>query len=89
MTLKWVLIATVAMALVDSSQAAARQRRAAAANPCTGTLSDIFRLSCPPERRWNGKAPPVYANGVYVGQDPDPNIRFQLLREYLSKTDPH
>ena len=29
----------------------------------------------------NGCAPPVYAYGKYVGQDPDPNIRFQLLRD--------
>jgi hypothetical protein len=29
----------------------------------------------------NGCAPPVYAYGKYVGQDPDPNIRLQLLRD--------
>jgi hypothetical protein len=29
----------------------------------------------------NGCAPPVYVGGRYVGQDPDPNIRFQLMRE--------
>ena len=29
----------------------------------------------------NGCAPPVYQYGRYVGQDPDPNIRFQLKRD--------
>ena len=29
----------------------------------------------------NGCAPPVYAYGRYVGQDPDPNIRLQLRRD--------
>ncbi len=29
----------------------------------------------------NGCAPPVFEYGHYIGQDPDPNIRFQLMRE--------
>jgi hypothetical protein len=29
----------------------------------------------------NGCAPAVYQHGRYVGQDPDPNIRFQLRRD--------
>jgi hypothetical protein len=29
----------------------------------------------------NGCAPPVYQGAEYIGQDPDPNIRFQLLRD--------
>ena len=29
----------------------------------------------------NGCAPPVYQHGRYVGQDPDPNIQFQLMRD--------
>jgi hypothetical protein len=34
-----------------------------------------------PEPQPNGCAPPVYAYGKYIGQDPDRNIRFQLLRD--------
>jgi hypothetical protein len=34
-----------------------------------------------PEPQPNGCAPPVYSYGKYVGQDPDRNIRFQLLRD--------
>jgi len=29
----------------------------------------------------NGCAPPVYNYGRYIGQDPDPNIRQQLMRD--------
>jgi 2-polyprenyl-6-methoxyphenol hydroxylase-like FAD-dependent oxidoreductase len=34
-----------------------------------------------PRPQPTGCAPPVYQHGGYVGQDPDPNIRFQLLRD--------
>lgn len=29
----------------------------------------------------NGCSPPVFVGGRYIGQDPDPNIRFQLMRD--------
>jgi hypothetical protein len=29
----------------------------------------------------NGCSPPVYQYGRFIGQDPDPNIRFQLKRD--------
>ena len=47
----------------------------------------------PPSRSWlegllfngkpqpNGCAPPVFADGEYVGQDPDPFIQLQLARD--------
>jgi hypothetical protein len=34
-----------------------------------------------PARQPNGCSPAVYQNGQFVGQDPDPNIRFQLMRD--------
>ena len=39
------------------------------------------RLLASPEPKPNGCAPAVYAYGKYIGQDPDPNIRFQLMRD--------
>lgn len=33
------------------------------------------------EPRPNGCSPAVFVDGRYIGQDPDPNIRFQLLRQ--------
>ena len=34
-----------------------------------------------PEPRPNGCAPPVFVGGQFVGQDPDPLIRLQLMRD--------
>jgi hypothetical protein len=34
-----------------------------------------------PAPRPNGCSPPVYNYGRFIGQDPDPNIRLQLLRD--------
>jgi hypothetical protein len=34
-----------------------------------------------PKPRPNGCAPPVFVSGEYIGQDPDPNVRFQLSRD--------
>jgi hypothetical protein len=34
-----------------------------------------------PQPRPNGCAPPVFAGGEYVGQDPDPFIQLQLARD--------
>lgn len=31
--------------------------------------------------RWNGCSPPVYSGGMFIGQDPDPNIRHGLQRD--------
>ena len=31
--------------------------------------------------QWNGCSPPVYVNGKFIGQDPDPRIRHELLRD--------
>ncbi len=45
------------------------------------TLSPDFLWPGHPSPQPNGCSPPVYVNGQYVGQDPDPNIRFQLLRD--------
>jgi len=39
------------------------------------------RLLLSPAPQPNGCAPAVYARGRFVGQDPDPNIRFQLHRD--------
>ena len=39
------------------------------------------RLLLSPAPQPNGCAPAVYVDGRYIGQDPDPNIRFQLQRD--------
>ena len=88
MKLKLLLIAAIAVAMLDVSPASARKRRVVEPNPCTGMLLyDFFRGECPPEPRWNGRSPPVYVDGKYIGQDPDPRIRMQMQREYYLRKD--
>jgi len=40
-----------------------------------------FLLGTGPEPRPNGCAPPVFSDGYFIGQDPDPFIRHGLLRD--------
>ena len=40
-----------------------------------------FLLGLNPAPRPNGCAPPVFSDGNFVGQDPDPFIRGQLARD--------
>lgn|GEM_PF-829924 len=47
--------------------------------PVTFSWGNLFGGGPPPGP--NGCAPPVYQYGRYVGQDPDPFIRLQLMRD--------
>lgn len=86
MTFKWIAISATALvaglALVASDPALARAKRKAprqcVEQPQTFTWGGIWFNRAP---RPNGCAPAVYAYGRYVGQDPDPFIRQQLLRD--------
>jgi hypothetical protein len=40
-----------------------------------------FLLPGQPAPQPNGCAPPVYNYGEFIGQDPDPYIRLQLMRD--------
>jgi hypothetical protein len=92
MTFKWIAIAaiglTAGVALVATDPALAQAKkskqprqkiaRACVDRPQTFTFGGIFFNPAP---QANGCAPAVYARGRYVGQDPDPFIRSQLLRD--------
>ena len=87
MNLKWIamagaaLVAGLALVAVDPAFAAPKKKkfaRACVERPQTFTFGGIFFNPAP---RPNGCAPAVYARGRYVGQDPDPFIRSQLLRD--------
>jgi hypothetical protein len=73
----------VAGAIAAASPAAARVKHPAKPH----CVDQPFQLSWnflglgDPARQPNGCSPPVYQNGQFVGQDPDPNIRFQLMRD--------
>jgi hypothetical protein len=91
MKLGWLIVALVTLAVVAAAPADARHRQKAKLHcidkPAEFSWSGIWFN---PKPRPNGCAPAVYQFGEYVGQDPDPNIRFQLLRDprtgYMNST---
>jgi hypothetical protein len=77
-----IAIATLTVAAADAASARSKHHRARA--HCSDRpyqFSWSFLLPGQREPRPNGCAPPVYAYGKYIGQDPDPNIRHQLMRD--------
>ena len=88
MTSKWPVAAIAALCLLAADPALARSKHkanaACADQPVPSVMSGLGRYLLVPTNQApqpNGCAPPVYAYGKYVGQDPDPNIRFQLMRD--------
>jgi hypothetical protein len=84
MKIGWLAVAFAAGALVAGDPALARPRHKPARPPHCADRPVEFSwlgvlLNTRPEA--NGCAPAVYQYGQYIGQDPDPNIRFQLLRD--------
>lgn len=82
MKIRWLVFASAVVGIVAADPALAKARKAKPVcvdQPYQFSLHDFLfgpgRAPAP-----NGCAPPVYAYGRYVGQDPDPNIRFQLRR---------
>lgn len=43
--------------------------------------SEAYDANASADRNLTAGGPAVYANGQYAGWDPDPNIRFQLMRD--------
>jgi len=87
MKYRWLVIAgaglalgSMALSVADTAEARTRKARPACGvqQPYQFTFGGIFSN---PRPRPNGCAPAVYAYGEYIGQDPDPNIRLQLLRD--------
>lgn len=82
----WLVIAAVFLAVAADPALAAKKKKApprCVDRPYTFNLGN-FIWPGNPEPRGNGCAPAVYSGGRYVGQDPDPNIRFQLNRDPAS-----
>jgi hypothetical protein len=78
------VIALAALALTAADAASARARHHRVRAHCADRPNQFswgFLLPGQRAPHPNGCAPPVYAYGKYVGQDPDPNIRHQLMRD--------
>ena len=73
-----VFAATLAVVFVFAApaDAAKKSKHKKAASASTTTRAD-------PQHRGTNLFPsgPLYFSGVYLGDDPDPNIRFQLWRD--------
>jgi hypothetical protein len=78
----FLVLAIAALAIVVADPARAKHRKHA--ERCVDRPYEFSWRSLLPNRpgpQPNGCSPPVYQHGQYVGQDPDPNIRLQLLRD--------
>jgi hypothetical protein len=75
-----VVLAGLALAASDPALARTRHKaRPVCADP--PVQFSLERLLFNGKPRPNGCAPPVFAYGEYVGQDPDPYIRLELRRD--------
>lgn len=86
---KWPIVVVAGLAGVGvlcalaADPALARSRHHKARAHCVDTPARFSwqRLWESPAPRPNGCSPPVFVNGEFIGQDPDPNIRFGLMRD--------
>lgn len=83
MKASWLVIAAVVLVAVAVGPAAARSKQRAVQPQCVDRpyQFSLERMLRGPGPQPNGCSPPVYQFNRFVGQDPDPNIRFQLRRD--------
>ena len=83
MKFRWLVLSIVALGVAAAEPALARVKHKAQARCVDKPYEFLWSFLVPghPAPQPNGCAPPVYAYGKYVGQDPDPYIRLQLLRD--------
>ena len=83
-----IVVAIAALGFIAAGPALAKHRHPAkyhhAKARCVDkykTFSWDFIWTLRPDPQPNGCSPPVYDAGRYLGQDPDPHIRYQLRRD--------
>ena len=69
-----IVVATFALASPADAAKKSKHKKVATSSITTRTNSQDRGTNLVP-------AGPLYFSGVYLGDDPDPNIRFQLLRD--------
>jgi len=79
----WLVVAIAAVGLASADPALARAKHKAKLRCVDRPYEFSWSFILPGNRapQPNGCSPPVYQYGRYIGQDPDPNIRFQLKRD--------
>jgi hypothetical protein len=81
-------IAALGVIAADPALARAKHKTARHCVDRAHEFSWDFVLPGAPGPQPNGCSPAVYEYGRYVGQDPDPNIRFQLRRDPTTGYEP-
>jgi hypothetical protein len=84
MKFAWFAIAVAALSLATAESASARAKRHPPQRAqCIDRPYEFSWLGIltNPRPEPNGCSPPVYQYNRYIGQDPDPNVRFQLRRD--------
>ena len=81
-----ILLAVIAVAVLDAGSVSAGSKRSPVGQPvrepCSLSWTELFWPSCSVGPHATGAAPVVYVGHTYAGQDPDPRIRHQLQREF-------
>lgn len=85
----WLALSIAALIVTTDTSLARPRHRAQHAHRAPAQCVDrpvtlswgSFWLGAGPPPAPNGCAPPVYQYGRYVGQDPDPFVRLQLVRD--------
>jgi hypothetical protein len=89
--MKWLVVMAAGLAcagmISDAANAAPVKRKVQPVCADQPTPFSLERLIFATRPQPNGCAPPVYANGTYVGQDPDANIRAYLRHDPQSGYD--
>ena len=83
MRVRWAVLIIGLLGVLVADPAWARHKYRTARH-CIGQAAPaptVYGFLFNPAPQPNGCAPPVFVNGQYVGQDPDPFIRQQLLRD--------
>lgn len=82
MKIRLVVASVTVLAVIAASPAFARTKKVRShCDDRPYQFSWNFLLPGQPAPQPNGCAPPVYNYGKFIGQDPDPNIRLQLMRD--------
>ncbi|MFN3656483.1 MAG: hypothetical protein ACK4UO_04405 [Pseudolabrys sp.] len=77
----WLVLAALVLAVAADPALAAKKKKApprCVDQPYQFSWSFLWSTT---EPQPNNCSPPVYEYGRYIGQDPDPNIRYQLRRD--------
>jgi hypothetical protein len=75
-----IVLAALVMFAAAPADARVRHKQRAHCNDRAAEIT-VYGFFNNPKPQPNGCAQPVYSYGEYVGQDPDPNVRLNLLRD--------